>query len=493
MACIRAVSSKMASSWIHWERRPDMNPIKMFRKLMQAVRGGASARQIFLGVFLGFAVGMTPGVNLTMMIFLILLLLLNTNGFFAGLSLILGKALCLLLAPVTFHLGYAMIHSMGLSGLVRVLADTPVLALLDWQVYCVMGSLPFTIIVGIALAIGATAAMKKVRTTIVSVQGDNEKLRALTQKVWMRFLLWLAMGKARSTVVEALKKKTPLFRKGRVIGGAVLVVVFVILSILFLDSAVKSGIEAGAGFANGAEVNLSDANLSLVKGRLTLEDLQVTNPARPEENRVQAKKIVADVSISALLTRRLEIDVITCDEMKLDVPREKPGEVYRKPAEEEKPAEGLLSKLPGQAGKLKEYTDKVKNFNENLKKVQEFLKGDGEKKEPDKEKLKQQAAAEGYFQLSAQDVLAKRPSWVIWELDVLHVEIRQGLPTFNIVGENLSSNPRRVEGKMSLKAQSDPEAVQRWKDSLSGKKSDSKQEDGKKEEKKGMLDGLFKK
>ncbi|MBN1553441.1 MAG: hypothetical protein JXA11_01755 [Phycisphaerae bacterium] len=484
-----------------------MNPIKMFRKLMKAIRGGASSRQIFLGVFLGFAVGMTPGVNLTMILFLICLLILNTNGFFAGVSLILGKVLCLLLAPVTFHLGYAMIHSMGLSALVRALADTPVLALLDWQVYCVIGSLPFTILVGTALAIAATTAMKKVRLAVVAVQGDSEKLRVLTRKLWMRFLLWLAMGKGKSTVVEALKKKTPLFRKGRLIGGAVLVLVFVVLSILFLDSAVKSGIEGGAGFANGAEVNLDSASLSLTKGQLTLEGLQVTNRLKPEENRVQAKKIVADVSIAALLTRRLELDLISCDAMQLNIPREKPGDVYRQPTEEEKPKEGLLAKLPlGEAGKLQEYTDKVKNFNENLKKVREYLKGDGEKKQPDPEELKRRAEAEGYFALSAQDVLAKRPSWLIRQLEVLHVEIRPGLPTFNIEGKNLSSNPSLVEEPMSLQAKPDPQAVAKWKENfqkngglkgmLGNKKKESdKQESGEteKKEKKGLLDGLIKK
>ncbi|MBN1942810.1 MAG: hypothetical protein JW849_05890 [Phycisphaerae bacterium] len=471
-----------------------MNPIKMLRKLGAAIRGGASSRQIYLGVFLGFAVGMTPGVNLTMIAFLLLLLLLNTNGFFAGVSLILGKVLCLLLAPVTFHLGYAMIHSMGLSGLVRALADTPVLALLDWQVYCVIGSLPLTIVGGVALAIAATLAMRKVRLAVIAVQGDHEKLRAATQKIWMRFLLWLALGKSKATLTEALKKKTPLFRKGRLIGGIIVMAILMIPCILYLDAAVKSGIEGGAGFANGAEVNLDSAGLSLREGILTLEGLQVTNPAKPEENRVQAKKIVADVSIAALLTRRLEIDLISCDEMKLDAPREKPGEVYRKPAEEKKPGEGLLAKLPGDVGQLKEYYEKVKNFNENLKKVQEYLKGDGEKQQqqqPDPEELKRRAEAEGYFRLSAQDVLAERPSWLIRQLEVLHVEIREGLPTFNIEGKNLSSKPSLVEEPMSLKAEPDKKAIEEWKSKLTGRNTGEPKEETKGEKKKGLLDGVL--
>lgn len=474
-----------------------MNPIKMIRKLIAAIRGGASSRQIFLGVFLGFAVGMTPGVNLTMILFLVLLLLLNTNGFFAGISLILGKILCLLLAPVTFSLGYTMIHSMGLAGLVRALADTPVLALLDWQVYCVIGSLPFTILLGGGLAVAATTAMRKVRRAVVAVQGDHEKLRALSNKPWTKFLLWLALGKGKTTVVEALKIQTPLFRKWRLIGGAVIALVFIVLSVLFIDSAVKRGIEGGAGFANGAEVNLDDAVLSILQGRLTLEGLQVTNPAQPDQNRVYAKKIVAKVSIAALLTRRLEMDLISCEEMKLDALRQAIGQVYRSVAEE-KPAEGL--KLPGQAGQLQEYADKIKSFNENLKKVREYLKSEEQKDAaaeaaqagPGREELKQRAETEGYFQLSAQDVLAKRPSWLIRQLDVLHVEIREDLPTFNIKGKNLSSNPQLVAEPMSLKAEPDEKAVEKWKAGLTGK-PDGAKKDGRTEEKKGLLDGLMKK
>jgi len=167
-----------------------------------------------------------------------------------------------------------------------------------------------------------------------------------------------------------------------------------------------------------------------------------------------------------------------------------------------------MGNLPGEAGKLQEYSDKIKSFNDNLKKMREYLKGDqkqqavgkegeagqpGEAAAPSKEQLKEKAAVEGYSQLSAQNVLAKHPTWLIRDLEVTHVEIREGLPTFNIVGKNLSSKPELVPEPMSLEAKPDPQAVEAWKASLSGKKTNGSSNGEKKEEKKGLLDGLIKK
>ena len=101
-----------------------MNPIKLIRKLVKALRGGATFRQMFLAIVLGFAAGMIPGVNLTLIACIVLLLILNTNGGLAVMGYLVGKALCLLLAPVTFEIGYFLIHSAGLMGLIQTLAGT---------------------------------------------------------------------------------------------------------------------------------------------------------------------------------------------------------------------------------------------------------------------------------------------------------------------------------------------------------------------------------
>jgi uncharacterized protein (TIGR03546 family) len=140
-----------------------MNPIKSIRKIGKILRGGATFREMFLGAFLGFAIGMIPGFNLTLVILIILLLFLNTNGVLAALSILIGRLLSVILAPVTFQIGYVMIHGLGLEGVVRAAGGTPVLTLLDLHVYCLLGALPVIIVLGVPLGCFASKVIIKMR------------------------------------------------------------------------------------------------------------------------------------------------------------------------------------------------------------------------------------------------------------------------------------------------------------------------------------------
>ena len=125
-----------------------MSPIKLIRKLGKILRGGETQRAIFLGIFLGFGIGMIPGFNRTLLIFIFAFLFLNSNGAMGAISIVLGKLICISIALVTYKLGYFLIHTAGFSGLVRYCSDTPILALLDLQIYCLIGALPIIIVVG---------------------------------------------------------------------------------------------------------------------------------------------------------------------------------------------------------------------------------------------------------------------------------------------------------------------------------------------------------
>ncbi|MGB2938276.1 MAG: hypothetical protein WBD05_08810, partial [Phycisphaerae bacterium] len=202
-----------------------MNPIKLIRKLGKALRGGSKFREIFLAVLLGFAVGMIPGVNLTLLLCIILLLLLNTNGGLAVLAFAIGKICCLALAAVTFQIGYFLMHTVGLIGLVRALADTPVLALLDLHVYSLLGALPIIVLVGGGMAWAVGALIAKAQAGIVSAGEQSEKFRKVAENKFVRFLLWLAFGRRKGTLAEVMAQPSPLFARNRLIAGAVVVVI----------------------------------------------------------------------------------------------------------------------------------------------------------------------------------------------------------------------------------------------------------------------------
>ncbi len=482
-----------------------MNPFKLIRKLGKALRGGATFRDMFLGVFLGFAVGMIPGVNLTLIAFILLLFFLNTTGALAGLSIALGKILCLALAPVTYWIGYIMIHNTGLGGLVRSASDTPVLALMDLHVYCLIGALPLIIVVGGILAWFVARSVMKMRSAVASVTGGNEKARKVADSKFAKVFMRIVFGKQKTTMAEMADKKSPIIRKGRVIAAVVMMSLLAVTGIIFLDSLVKQGLEKSIAAVNGAEVNIAKADLSLRNGRLVIEDLQVTDANQPTRNLVQAKKLVADVSISDLLTGRLVMDLVECDAMRMEVERKSPGEVYQKPKSEEKSPADLIGDLAGKLDKRAEYLTEIKKYNDRLGKLREYLKSDEPKAQEsqDTESVTRRTEAMGYLKMSAKDILAKNPTWIIRDVKISRIELRPDLPTFTVEGTNLSSHPSLTPEKMTLSANPDEEALKEFiakssggkdktgglLDNLMGGEKDKKPEDG--DKKKGVLDSLL--
>lgn len=443
-----------------------MNPIKLIRKLGKALRGGSKFREIFLAVLLGFAVGMIPGVNLTLLLCIILLLLLNTNGGLAVLAFAIGKICCLALAAATFQIGYFLMHTVGLVALVRALADTPVLALLDLHVYSLLGALPIIVLVGGGMAWAVGVLIAKAQVGIISTGEQSEKFRKVAENKFVRFLLWLAFGRRKGTLAEVMAQPSPLFARNRLIAGAVVVVIIVIFQVLFVDVLARKGIQSAISLASGAEVNVADVDLSLLAGRLVVEGLEVTDPARPTHNQVQADRIVMDLSVGDLLARRCVVDMLESDSMRTDVERRTPGKVYREPEEEEAPPPPVdLGKL----GQYKAYLDHAKRLHEKVQKLREYLKGnepDTEAEQPDKERLAEEARRRGYLRLSAKDYLARHPTWVIRDLVIRNVKVTDELPGLTIEGKNLSSHPSLLPEKAELKAKVDEDALESLKKGL---------------------------
>jgi len=437
-----------------------MNPIKLIRKLGKVLRGGASRRAVFLGIFLGFGIGMIPGVNLTLIIFIAAFFLLNSNGAMGAIFIFLGKLLCLAAAPLTYEFGRFLIHDAGLAGLVQYCAETPGLALLDLQVYCLIGALPIIIVGGGLAGWLVGRLMDKLRDSLAGAKGKSARLDKVSQNVVVRGFLRVAFGKK----IAPDKIKQPLIRIGRLVAVVVVVAAVFVLQMLYLNSAVRVGIESGLGSANGAEVNLGKAELSLGDGLLILTDLQVTDPQRPENNRVQAERIVLKVSVADMLAKRFVVDLIECDKMQTDTLRESPGEVYL-PAEEQPKAPAQLIDLSKFAGKSAEYYGQIKKFNERLKKLTEYLnEDDPNQAKTDEERLAKLARdlrSLGYLKLSAKEFLAKNPTWIIRKVSVTQLELAPGFPTFTIEGKNLSSHPSLCPEPMSLKALPDKDALKK--------------------------------
>ena len=422
--------------------------IKLLRKLGKLVRGGVASKQIFLGGLLGVLVGMIPGVNLSLVLALVLLMLLNAHVGIALMGVALGKAVCLLLAPVTFRIGYAIVHSVGLEGLFRGASDTPVLALLDLHVYCLVGGLPIAILLGIVFGWVVVKLVTAVRVGIVETTARSERMQKLAQNPIVKLFLRIVFGKQKEDIAELLKKKPSLFRKSGVILAAVVFAIILLLQFLFLDMALKAGLERGLASANGAEVNVEKADLSLLGGKLEVRGLQVTDRKKPERNIIQAEQITADVSVSDLLRKRYVIALLAVSDVQINAKRAAPGQVFHKREDDEE------DDPEGKDGQGIDVFEKAETVKEYLRKLKDYLKererAKKEEREKQKEKMFETAQNEGYLRMGAKGLLAEHPVWLIKEAKVEKVRVDKDMPLYALSGREIASHPELNPEPMTI-------------------------------------------
>ncbi len=109
--------------------------------------------------------------------------------------------------------------------------------------------------------------------------------------------------------------------------------------LLFFDGHLRRGMEYGATIGNGAEVNIASVHTSFWKATFQLNDMQFTDPARPERNRLQVGAIGFALHWDALLRAKFVIDLASITGIEVQTPRTSPGRVL--PPEDEK--NGLMS------------------------------------------------------------------------------------------------------------------------------------------------------
>jgi len=427
-----------------------ITPIGFLRKIGKFVRGGVTPSQVFLGFLLGSLIGLTPGVNGTLLIGIALVILLNANGGMVVLGLALGKVLCIAAAPVTFEIGYALIHRAGIEGLFRAAAETPVVAWMDLHHYCLTGGLAVGIVLGIVGGVLLGQLVNGIRKGVVAAGDHSEKLQKLTANPIVRLVMRVVFGKKKGALDELAGRKSPLIRKAGLIVCALLVVAVLAGQFLLVDVFFQDALRDGLAGAVGAEVNVDKASLSLLGGRLDVHGLQVTDPDKPTHNLFQAESLVGHVSVSGLLTKRLIVDKLQIVDARGDAKRSAPGEVFAKaPRPEPPPSDDDLSAYFDQARQLREWLQKAQEYLDQ-RDANEPEPPSAEDVEQDKQRLRDLARAQGYFALSAQGILSRRPACVIRELDVRPLTVPQIAEPLTVLGKELSTSPQRHDKPASL-------------------------------------------
>lgn len=101
----------------------------------------------------------------------------------------------------------------------------------------------------------------------------------------------------------------------------------------FLDTWIRIAAEKGMEVAVGAEVNIERVEHQFSPFRVSLKQVQITDPKRPEFNKVEAQHIQAAVQLWPLIMNKIIIDDLAVEGMKFGTQRDAPGEVYREPGE----------------------------------------------------------------------------------------------------------------------------------------------------------------
>jgi len=423
-----------------------MITFKIIRKIGKILRGGAGRKEIVLGTVCGVLIGFNPGFSLTLVLAIIITLLLNANISFTLLGAAVGKTLSLLLAPISFHTGFFIIHNMGMEDTFSALCNAPVTALMDLDVYAMVGSLPYALTTGIVLGGVLGTALVRIRKKMLEANQHEIIGKTFGNRV-SRGLLWMAFGKSRLSLDEEVITKSPLLRKSGLIVVGVVVLIGALFEFFLLDSMVKRGLEGTISAATGAEVDIAKAHLSLTGGEVSVEGLQVTNPDKPTHNLIQIDRLVADVDVSQLLSGNYAIDLLAGSVLQRDVPRAAPGRVYVK--EEKEAAQTELPQDESAGVPLDAYFAKAKAWRRYGEKVYRYLQerkdnavlaSTGKQAEADKDDALARARALGYLRASA-DLVTDRPAWLIHRIRIDQVDLGGGLPEQFLEATEVSSHP----------------------------------------------------
>jgi hypothetical protein len=104
-----------------------------------------------------------------------------------------------------------------------------------------------------------------------------------------------------------------------VVGVILVLIIVIVLAIsLFANTAIKKGIQIAGTQALGVNVDVDGVKLSILRGRIAINNLVIDNPPEYElEKMLQLKNCVVDVDVGSLMTDTILIEEITLNGMKV--------------------------------------------------------------------------------------------------------------------------------------------------------------------------------
>jgi uncharacterized protein (TIGR03546 family) len=346
------------------------------RKMLAILRGGVSPVFIFLSVTLGFSFGLMPSFSGYHIAIIIVTLILNVHTGLFLISAGLGKSLCFAAAPVLYHVG--IVVQDYLSFLLRLFSSIPIIGITDFSKYSTAGALVLGPIIGAVAGLLLARSVISFRRAFLKFEEGSERFKKWYSNPWVRVLDRILIGRRTKDAKSLFTAKTKYIRKAGVVLAVLLLVACAVVISLIKDNKIKNYAETKMTQANRAEVDIGGLQISPLTGSLSVSQIQVTDPEKPQNNQFAAEKIIADADVYDLLLGKVVIDELQASNIKFDQPRAKPGKIVETGTQPKPPIfdanDFALTKE--NLNKLETYIKDAKALKQRLQKLQKWLPKD---------------------------------------------------------------------------------------------------------------------
>lgn len=423
------------------------------RRIGKLLRGKATPFQVFsagiLGALIAFAPGFSQAPGLILFWFIVLAVL-NANLFVAAIVGAGAKILALLLTPLSFAIGRFLLDG-PTEGLFRAVVNAPVLAFFGFDYYLVAGGQFVGLIVGVLAGSAVARLLTGFRAQMSRMEVGSERYQKWTAKKSVKVLTFIFVGGAKKKTYEEMMTKrvgNPIRPIGVIMVVLIVVVLFVSLQ-FFQGPIVTAALRSGLERANGATVDVGEADLDPTAGKLTVTGLAMANPNLLEEDVFRADQVEADLSLSDILRKRVVLDRVVVDNASNGELRKVPGSLIgpRPKPDSKEPS------IPDMKD-LDQILDNAKVWKERLAQAKKWLEslggsGSDEAAEPGspgyREQLEARIRSLGYAHVRALHLVEGSPTVLVRKLEVPKLKTKQ-MPEemLSLEGSNLSTHPNLV-------------------------------------------------
>lgn len=441
----------------------------ILRKIAKLLRGDATPMQIMFACVLGSLIGFMPGFaqapGLTIVL-IMLLVVLNANLFLAASAAAIAKLVSLAIMPLTFTVGRVLLDG-PTSGLFAMLINAPVTALMGFEYYATTGGLVTGVIFGVLAGMLVIRSLAAFRNKMASLQEGSDRYKQWTSKGYVKVLSFIFIGGGKKDYRNLMTRR--MGKPVRTIGVIAVALFGLLLGIAYQFASgpiVAAAMQRGLERSNGATVNIADAEIDLVEGRLVLLGFAMADPNDLATDLLRADRLEADISGRDLLRKRIALDHARFTNASTGEKRAIPGRRVGRwpqpqPVPDKTPEENTIEDYIAEAQEWKDRLAQIRQWLDRMSGPEEATEDDPDaRRETLRERLNRQVAELGYARVRAEHLIDGAPTFMVYHLDAEQVRTAQ-LPgaTLDIRGRNLSTHPHLGQEPPSLLIESSDERL----------------------------------